>query len=194
MLEVETFRWNVSRSRRPGGPSLPRAPAGGQRPPLPKMQGAHLHLSRLAVDAPRQHPSPPAPLPRGEGRVSLDFACPLRGERVPRLAGAGEGSRPGFPQARGKLAGSHHGQGFSDRGLSLFRDDMAPAAAGWRRAQLCAAACYISAGHAHPQTPFCAAGAYIAFSVMCAVKQLSSKSAWRYGRYEIASRGVMTAR
>ena len=51
-------------------------------------------------------PSPPAPLPqRGEGRVSLDFACPLRGERVPRLAGAGEGSFVGadFKPARGSL-------------------------------------------------------------------------------------------
>jgi len=28
--------------------------------------------------------------------------------------------------------------------------------AGWRRAQLCASACNISAAHAHPQTPFCA--------------------------------------
>jgi hypothetical protein len=28
--------------------------------------------------------------------------------------------------------------------------------AGWRRAQLCASACYISAGHTHLQTPFCA--------------------------------------
>jgi dolichol-phosphate mannosyltransferase len=28
--------------------------------------------------------------------------------------------------------------------------------AGWRRAQLCASACWISAAHAHPQTPFCA--------------------------------------
>jgi len=49
-------------------------------------------------------PSPPAPLPqRGEGRVSLDFACPLRGERVARLAGAGEGSFVGadFKPARG---------------------------------------------------------------------------------------------
>jgi hypothetical protein len=33
--------------------------------------------------------------------------------------------------------------------------------AGWRRAQLCASACYISAGHAHLQTPFCAGTAAI---------------------------------
>jgi hypothetical protein len=35
------------------------------------------------------------------------------------------------------------------------------ASAGWRRAQLRASTCYISAGHAHPKTPYCAGTAAI---------------------------------
>jgi hypothetical protein len=37
--------------------------------------------------------------------------------------------------------------------------DLITMLAGWRRAQLCGSGCCISAGDAHPQTPFCARAA-----------------------------------